>query len=361
MDEDRFVALVTEGQPPQPHYFEFDALLNRQLRPLLDGEAPPLLTIGDVIELRRAGAILLDPREPSDFAAGHVKGSINVGLGGRFAEWAASVVDPGSDIALVGDPAMALEAKLRLARVGYDRVIGQLDDLAAALREGTRDVEPSARLTIQQLAELRGLEAGLQLVDVRAPSETAEGTLRGAREIPLPLLTDFLGDLDPSNPVVLYCESGYRSSIAASVVRSAGFADVSDLKGGFHAWIAAGLPIATGAADGVTGATPHVSPRAAQALLDEGALLLDVRETEEWWLEHAPASVLVPMGEVNDRLADLPDDRTIVVVCRSGGRSAAVTDSLRARGLDAVNLAGGMCAWSAAGLPVVPEVRSGPR
>ena len=89
MDEDRFVALVTEAQPPRPHYFEFDAQLNRQLRPLLDAEAPPVLTIDDVMTLQVSGVILLDPREPTDFAAGHLKGAVNVGLGGRFAEWAA--------------------------------------------------------------------------------------------------------------------------------------------------------------------------------------------------------------------------------------------------------------------------------
>ena len=177
MDEDRFVQLVTEAQPPRPHYFEFDAQLNRQLRPLLDGEAPPLLTIGEVITRRDAGAILLDPREPSDFAAGHVKGAVNVGLGGRFAEWAASVLDPDADIVLVGDSTTALEAKVRLARVGYDRVVGQLDDLGSVLRDETRDVEASARLTIQQLAELRGLDAGLQLVDV-APRRRRLGRAR---------------------------------------------------------------------------------------------------------------------------------------------------------------------------------------
>ena len=359
MDEDRFVELVSEAQPPRPHYFEFDAQLNRQLRPLLDGEAPPFLTIGEVITRRDAGAILLDPREPSDFAAGHVKGAVNVGLGGRFAEWAASVLDADADIVLVGDPTTALEAKVRLARVGYDRVVGQLDELGSALRDETRDVEPSARLTIQQLAELRGLEGGLQLVDVRAPSETADGTLQGAREIPLPLLTDFITDLDPMSPVVLYCESGYRSSIAASVVRAAGFADVSDLKGGFHAWDAAGLPVATGAGDVVAGSTPHVSPRAAQALVDEGALLLDVREPDEWDTGHAPTATLTPMGDVLARTSDLPRDRKIVVVCRSGGRSAAVTDSLCACGFDAVNLTGGMSAWSAAGLPVVTPAGAG--
>jgi hypothetical protein len=110
------------------------------------------------------------------------------------------VLDPDADIVLVGDSTTSVEAKLRLARVGYDRVVGQLDDLGSVLRDETRDVEASARLTIQQLAELRGLDAGLQLVDVRAPSETGEGTLRGSREIPLPLLTDFIADLDPMNP-----------------------------------------------------------------------------------------------------------------------------------------------------------------
>ena len=161
------------------------------------------------------------------------------------------------------------------------------------------------------------------------------------------------------NPVVLYCESGYRSSIAASVVRAAGFADVSDLKGGFHAWDAAGLPVATGAGDGVAGSTPHVSPRAAQALLNKGALLLDVREPDEWRAGHAPPATLIPMGQVLAKTNDLPRDGTIVVVCRSGGRSAAVTDALRAGGFDAVNLAGGMSAWSAAGLSVVTAEDAG--
>ena len=88
-----------------------------------------------------------------------------------------------------------------------------------------------------------------------------------------------------------------------------------------------------------------MSPRAAQALLDKGALLLDVREPDEWRAGHAPPATLIPMGQVLAKTNDLPRDGTIVVVCRSGGRSAAVTDALRAGGFDAVNLAGGMCAW----------------
>ena len=123
-----------KAQPPRPHYFEFDAQRNRELRPLLDGEAPRLARRSSEVHrrLRDAGAVLLDPREPADFAAGHLQGRGQRRTRGRFAEWAASVLDPDADIVLVGDSTTALEAKVRLARVGYDRVVGQLDDLGSA-------------------------------------------------------------------------------------------------------------------------------------------------------------------------------------------------------------------------------------
>ena len=359
MDEDEFVALVTEGQSLRPHYFEFDAQRNRELRPLLDEEPPPLLTIDEVVGRRAAGAVLLDAREPADFAAGHLRGAVNVGLQGRFAERAGEVLASDREVVLVGDPAVAVEAKVRLARVGYDRVVGQLDDPAGAFSSRPDLVGKSSRLTIEQLAELRGLEPGLQLVDVRSPAETAAGTLPGAREIPLAVLADSLAGLDPQGSVVAYCASGYRSLIAASVLADAGFVDVSDLLGGFGAWEAAGLPTSKSDAATDVGAAPQVGAGTAKALVEAGALLLDVRETDEWHDQHAPTAMLVPMGQVRTRLPELPGDRKIVVVCRSGGRSAAVTDALRVWGFDAVNLSGGMCAWAAAGLPVATAADPG--
>jgi DMSO/TMAO reductase YedYZ molybdopterin-dependent catalytic subunit/rhodanese-related sulfurtransferase/glyoxylase-like metal-dependent hydrolase (beta-lactamase superfamily II) len=353
IDVDEFVAAVTEGQPVRPHYFEFDAHRNRELRPLLDEHAPSLLEIDDVCKHADAGAILLDSREPADFASGHLRGAVNVGLQGRFAEWVGNVLSPDRDIVLVGDPALAGESKIRLARVGFDRVVGQLRDLAAVFAQRPDVVETSSRLTIEQLAELRGLEPGLQLVDVRSPGETAGGTIPGAREIPLVALTDSIAALDLAAPVVVYCASGYRSVVAASVLRAKGFEDVSDVVGGYGAWQTAGLPTSQGEEGDSIGDAPHVGPRAAKTMVDGGALLLDVREPDEWCVEHAPAAMLLPMGRVRARLNELPGDRRIVVVCRSGGRSAAVTAALRRSGFDAVNLAGGMCAWAAAGLPVV--------
>ena len=155
------------------------------------------------------------------------------------------MLSPDRDVVLVGDPAVALEAKIRLARVGYDRVVGQLRDPVELFATRPELVETSSRLTIEQLAELRGLEPGLQLVDVRSPSETVLGTLPSAREIPLPVLVDSLSALDAGAPVVTYCASGCRSQVAASVLLDAGFADVSDVLGGYTAWEAAGLPITT--------------------------------------------------------------------------------------------------------------------
>jgi DMSO/TMAO reductase YedYZ molybdopterin-dependent catalytic subunit/rhodanese-related sulfurtransferase len=352
MAEDDFLAAVTEGQPGRPQYFEFDARRNRERRPLLNEAAPPLLPIGDVLSRRDTGAVLLDPREPADFAGAHLRGAVTVGLQGRFAEWAGAVLTPNRDVVLVGDPATAAEAKVRLARVGYDTVVGQLDDLASVCMTRPELVEASSRLTIEQLAELRGLEPALQLVDVRGPAETAVGTLPGTREIPLAILTRSLAGLDRSAPVLVYCATGYRSQIAASVLLEAGFGDVSDLLGGYCAWEGAGLPVAREGAQSVA-VVPEVGARAAKALVEAGALMLDVREPGEWQAGHAPQASLLPMGQVAARRADLPRDRRIVVVCRSGGRSAAVTESLRAWDFDAVNLCGGMCAWALAGLPVV--------
>jgi DMSO/TMAO reductase YedYZ molybdopterin-dependent catalytic subunit/rhodanese-related sulfurtransferase/glyoxylase-like metal-dependent hydrolase (beta-lactamase superfamily II) len=359
MSEDAFVVAVTEGQPTRPHYFAFDVERNRQIRPLLDTDAPQPLDIDEVLRLRDAGAFLVDAREPAEFAAGHIRGAVNVGLQGRFAEWGGEVLTPDRDVVLVGDPALGLEAKIRLGRVGYDRVVGQLSEPAQLFVSRPDLIETSSRLTIEQLAELRSLEPDLQVVDVRSPGETEAGTLPGAREIPLAALSESFAALDKATPVVVYCESGYRSQIAASALREGGFADVSDLLGGYHAWDGAGLPTAVGAASIDIGTTPAVGARGARALLDSGALLLDVREPEEWQAEHAPGAVLMPMGQVRQRQSELPRDRRIVVVCRSGGRSAATTESLRTWGFDAVNLAGGMCAWASAGLPTATAIDEG--
>src|SRR5262249_54707169 len=161
------------------------------------------------------------------------------------------------------------------------------------------------------LAELRGLEPDLQLVDVRAAAETADGTLPGAVEIPLAVLADSLDALDHNLPVVVYCASGYRSLIAATALTQNGFPDVSDLLGGFTAWQTAGLPIAHTGQPTEPVRTPQVSARAAHSLVDQGAVLLDVREPDEWNEGHAPQAILMPMGEVRVRRGEVPRERCV--------------------------------------------------
>jgi glyoxylase-like metal-dependent hydrolase (beta-lactamase superfamily II)/rhodanese-related sulfurtransferase len=238
MSEDEFVALVTEGQPSAPPYFSFDANLNREARALLDEATPPdPLTVEDVLARQAAGALVLDTREPAEFASGHLRGAVNVGLGGRFAEYAGDVTRPDQDIVIVADHGHELEAKLRLARIGFDRVVGVLDRPEEAYLARPDVVVASSRLTVPEASELLTGADPVQVVDVRSPAEAKlGGALPGAVNIPLAQLLSRLGELDPARPTLTACASGYRSSIAASTLAAHGFEDVSDLLGGTDAW-----------------------------------------------------------------------------------------------------------------------------
>ncbi len=237
MTEDEFVAVVTEGQPTAPGYFAFDAARNREDRPTLDEvHAPPAMTLAEVIASQAEGAAVLDTRDPMDFAAGHLRGSINVSLGGRFSEWTGDVLGHDDRIVLVGNPGTELEAKVRLGRIGFDGVVGFLDDALITLAANPGATERSSRMTARELETSRRDVDGLQVLDVRNPGEVALGAIPGAHATPLPRLISAIAELDPSAPTVVYCAGGARSAVAASVLTTRGFTDVSDVLGGFEAW-----------------------------------------------------------------------------------------------------------------------------
>ncbi|HEX7166948.1 MAG TPA: rhodanese-like domain-containing protein [Acidimicrobiales bacterium] len=240
MTEDAFVALVTEGQSDAPAYFGFDADANRHAHALLDeDEATPSMTVDEVIDaVARHGAAILDTRDPADFATAHLVGSVNVGLGGRFAEYAGDVLAPDTPIVLVGDPGTERQSRVRLARIGFDNVVGHVADPQQAFLERPDLVRRASRLTATELAARRDARADLVVIDVRGRGERIGGAVDGALAIPLARLRERLAELDPTKPTVTYCAGGYRSSIAASTLRAAGFADVSDLIGGYDAWAA---------------------------------------------------------------------------------------------------------------------------
>jgi glyoxylase-like metal-dependent hydrolase (beta-lactamase superfamily II)/rhodanese-related sulfurtransferase len=236
-DKATFMDMVTEGQPPAPDYFVYDAILNRQERELLDEtEMPEALDLAAFDELVAGGAMVIDGRTPEDFALGHLAGSINVGLEGRYAEFAGSVVPSDVDIVLVVDDGFELEAKNRLARIGFDRVVGYLASPLRVMVENPDRVRKASRLTAAEFRQRADELQDLQLVDVRNEGEYNLGSIEGSALIPVTQLPKRTNELDPDKPTVVFCAGGYRSSVAASLLRQAGFADVSDMIGGYEAW-----------------------------------------------------------------------------------------------------------------------------
>lgn len=230
MTEDDFVALITEGQPTAPQYFGYDAMLNRQDRSLLDehGEIPAM-SLEDVLEAQRGGAVVLDSRPTAEYAAGHLRGALQTGLETRFAEFVGSVIPADTPIVVTGEPGTEIQAKVRLARIGFDRIIGFLPDLVRHLTEHPELAMRSSQLTPAELVERQATLADLQVVDVRNPGEVAAGALPGAKLLPLAALRARLAELDPAAPVALYCAGGVRCVIAASLLEEQGFEDVSSV------------------------------------------------------------------------------------------------------------------------------------
>ncbi len=150
-DKATFMELVTEGQPPAPGYFVYDAILNRKDRDLLDEtKVPAAMTYEQVGDALAAGAVLVDGRSPEEFATGHLRQAINIGLEGRYAEFAGSVLPADVDVVLFTEPGQEMEGKNRLARIGFDRVIGYLDRPFETMFAHPDDVAVASRLTAKR-------------------------------------------------------------------------------------------------------------------------------------------------------------------------------------------------------------------
>lgn len=237
MSEEDFLAVVTEGQPSAPAYFIYNATLNKQQRDVRELQFEvAAMSDAEVTAALDRGAVLLDARSPMDFAAGHVAGAINVGAEGRLAETVGMVVSPEQEVVVMAPEGLEQEVAVRLGRIGFDKVLGYVPNAQAFLIANPDRSEPSSRLTPAQLqSALAGGVPDVQVVDIRNKGELSTGMVDGARHIPLAELTRRADELDPSRPVVLYCAGGWRSSVGASLLRHRGFADVSDVLGGYSA------------------------------------------------------------------------------------------------------------------------------
>ena len=236
-DESEFVAQVLAGQPEPPAYF---ARMKR--RNATQTAAPLQRERRTDADLRRAlerGALLVDVREPADFALGHVPGTLNVPLGKSFLIWAGSVLPDDRDVVLLSAPrdrGLAERAAHELSLIGIDRVLGALaperiSDLTSPL---------STLESVGAPAVGPGAAAGRILLDVRNRSEWDEGHIPGAQLIPLAELTARLEELRGVGAIAVHCQGGSRSAVAASVLQAAGFTDVVNVDGGYAAWLRAG-------------------------------------------------------------------------------------------------------------------------
>ncbi len=247
-EENDFVRQVLTGQPAPPRYFGEMKRLNKLGPAILGGfKRPARLPEGRLRPLLQEGALVVDLRSAADFAAGHAPGSINIPLNRSFTTWAGWLLPYDRDFYLIENngPAHALDEAVRdLAMVGLERVGGYFSgEVLAAWAEAEGPL-----MSVPQIlpAALAGGTDGRVVLDVRNEDEWSAGHIPGARHLPLGFLPDRLGEIPRDADLVVHCQSGSRSAIAASLLLAQGFRRVANLTPGFSGWQSAGMPVQRG-------------------------------------------------------------------------------------------------------------------
>lgn len=239
MTKEEFVKIVAADQPEVPMYFPRSAAKNLEGSTPLDEVSKPKALSTD--ELLGFDGVVVDIRTNTEYGAGHVPNSINIGLGGQFASWAGTLIPIGTPIAIVADDADQVdEAVMRLARVGHETVGGYI-----WFSDYTGEKNVIEQVSVEEVAELTQTEKYLQFVDVRRAAEHNAGHAFRTRNIPLDKLAAEFEQLDPMAPTYVICQGGYRSSIGCGILENAGFEKVYNVTGGTAAWTAAGLTTET--------------------------------------------------------------------------------------------------------------------
>jgi hydroxyacylglutathione hydrolase len=242
MSRDEFIEKITDGILPPPQYFFEDARINKTgYEPLEDviRENTRPLSAEQVKKLVDEGAVILDTRLADDFEKGFIPGSVNIGLNGQFAVWVGTLIDINKKIVLITDPGKEEETVLRLARVGYENVVGYLDGPLGSY--GHLDTVHS----IEASEVSSEIEKGAEVLDVRKHGEWNVSHLKAAKFVPL---TEFPGNLLQLNrhkSYIVHCGGGYRSMVAISIMKNLGFEDLINVQGGFGSMQKAGLEIVT--------------------------------------------------------------------------------------------------------------------
>jgi len=246
MTKEEFIRLVTADQPDAPAYFTFDAILNTRERPTLDSALQHALQpveLGEVLEMGDAGAQILDVRDATEFAKGHMAGSINIGLGGQYATWAGTLLDSSRPIVIIAEPGREQEAALRLGRIGFDHVRGYLKDGMGALAGRQDLVWSTERVNAAMLTEELATTEPPLVLDIRSPREWSVNHISDSINLPLGHLQERIVEVPRNRRIAVHCAGGYRSSIAVSILNQYGITNLIELAGGITAWEAAKLPV----------------------------------------------------------------------------------------------------------------------
>ncbi len=244
-----FVRTLLADQPAFPPYFARMRPIN-QAGPTPLGSVPdPIpLSVDTVRALRGADVLVVDARSPSQYAEGHIPGSLSIPAGSSFGTWLGWIVRHDRPLVLLLGSEREWDGQIRQAlRIGYEEIRGYIDGGLEAWRAGGGEVEEGSTMSPQELARRLASEPELLLLDVRQRTEYAAGRVPGAIHLHAGDLPDRLAELPRDRPIATICASGYRSSVAAGLLRQAGFRHVTAVRGGVPDWQAAGYPVQMGA------------------------------------------------------------------------------------------------------------------
>ena len=235
LNKKEFIHAVISDQPLAPSYFFKDAVLNKSVHETLDKVLKKSVRSLSVSEFQQAmddGALVLDTRNASDFGNKHIAGAINIGLDGQFAIWAGTLLKFNQPLVIVADDGKAKEAIIRLARIGYDNVLGYLGAGINEWEKNSGKTDSVYTVSIQDFSE--HLVIPHTLIDVRKPGEFKTEFMPGAIHIPLENLQEKISGLDKNNHYAIFCVAGYRSMIAVSILKRNGFKHLLNLEGGIN-------------------------------------------------------------------------------------------------------------------------------
>ena len=238
ISRDAFIKMMTTDLPEAPSYFSRDAQINLEGPVLIDEFPDPIAFLPEAVQkMQRGGHLILDTRPSSQYGAGHILGSLNIGLAGQFASWAGSLVKPDVPLLVVTEDADRVrEARTRLARVGLEKVTGFLRDGVLAWHEAGLPLATIEQMSVEELRQRIEEKSVDVVIDVRRPPEWTSGHIEDAIHMPLNHLAESALSLNRDSKVAVICAGGYRSSIASSLLEQLGFRNISNVVGGMTAW-----------------------------------------------------------------------------------------------------------------------------